>query len=255
MSSSRRVLVFDDRSSLVAGIADKFVILMTELLVSQSQVNVVLTGGTVGIDVLATVSNTSRNLTIDWQSVHFWWGDERWLPAGDADRNDTQADDALLSRIHCPTANIHRFPSADGVRTLDSAALEYAAELQRHAPLNAQYPPFDLVFLGVGPDAHIASLFPGHEEIKERTRTVVPVRNSPKPPPERLSLTLPVINSAQHIWLCLSGADKAAALGLALAGANTADVPAAGALGLRETLYLVDQAAAADVPQDLLASS
>src|SRR5690606_22151568 len=136
--------------------------------------------------------------------------------------------------------------------TLDAAARAYAVELQEHAPAGERYPDLDLVFLGVGPDAHIASLFPGHDGIKEREATVVPVRNSPKPPPERLSLTLPVLNSARFVWLCLSGADKAPALGLALAGANVAEVPVAGAKGRDKTVFLIDRAASAEVPEELL---
>lgn len=85
-------------------------------------------------------------------------------------------------------------------------------------------------------------------------RTVVPVRNSPKPPPERISLTLPVINSSDRVWLVLSGADKASALGLALAGASTLEVPVSGVNGQKKTVFFVDEAAAAEVPKDLIAS-
>ena len=185
--------------------------------------------------------------------MHVWWGDERWLPAGDSERNDAQAVTALLSKIDCPAKNIHSFPASDGGISVDAAARSYAAELEANAPDGSRYPEFDLVFLGVGPDGHIASLFPGRDGIKEREQTVIPVRDSPKPPPERLSLTLPVINSADNVWLCLSGTDKASALGLALAGANISEVPAAGASGRSKTVFLVDQDAAAEVPHELLA--
>lgn len=252
MTANTNVVVFNDRQALITGIADRFVSTMTELLSQQDVVHVALTGGSVGIDSLAAIGDPSRRQKIDWNRVHLWWGDERWLPSGDSERNDAQADTALLSKIGCPVSNIHRFPAADQGLDLDAAAHSYAAELALHAPEGERNPTFDLVFLGVGPDGHIASLFPGCDEIREREETVVAVRNSPKPPPERLSLTLPVINSANQVWLCLAGADKAPSLGLALAGANYAEVPVAGASGRNKTVFLVDQAAAAEVPEDLL---
>ncbi len=252
MTTNTLVMVFDDRPALVAGIADRFVSVVTELLSGQDVVHIVLTGGSVGIDTLAAIAEPARSGTIDWGRVHLWWGDERWLPSGDSERNDAQADDALLSLIDCPAGNIHRFPASDGGADLDQAARTYAVELESFASDGERFPAFDIVFLGVGPDGHIASLFPGHEGIKERDKTVIAVRNSPKPPPERLSLTLPTINSSNRVWLCLAGADKASALGLALAGANASEVPAAGASGRNKTIFLIDQAAAAEVPEDLL---
>lgn len=252
MTSNTLVTVFDDRAALIAGIAERFVTTIVEVLTSQDEAHVVLTGGSVGIDSLAAIASAEGCNGIEWHRIHVWWGDERWLPAGDSERNDAQADEALLSKIECPAANIHRFPAADEGLDLDAAARAYAKELKSHAPEGERNPAFDLVFLGVGPDAHIASLFPGHEGVREREATVIAVRNSPKPPPERLSLTLPVINSAELVWLCLSGADKASALGLALAGANVSDVPVAGAMGRRKTVFLVDRAAAAEVPEELL---
>jgi 6-phosphogluconolactonase len=252
MTTNTLVMVFDDRPALIAGIADRFVSVMTDVLSQQDVAHVVLTGGTVGIDTLAAIGEPVRSEKIDWSRVHLWWGDERWLVSGSSERNDAQADAALLSLIDCPATNIHRFPAADGDSDLDAAAAEYAAELERFASEGDRFPAFDIVFLGVGPDGHIASLFPGHDGIKERDETVISVRNAPKPPPERLSLTLPVINSARRVWLCLSGSDKASALGLALAGANASEVPAAGVTARNKTVFFIDQAAAAEVPKDLL---
>lgn len=252
MTANRVVVVFDDRPALIAGIATRFAKIVSELQSTQDLVHVVLTGGTVGIDSLAAISDPAHSDGIDWSRVHVWWGDERWLASGDGERNDAQADDALLSKINCPAQNIHRFPAADQGVSLEAAARTYAAELEASASAGTRYPQFDIVFLGVGPDGHIASLFPGHEGVHERDLTVISVQGSPKPPPERLSLTLPVINSASKVWLCLSGGDKAWALESALAGVDTAEVPAAGVLGRGETVFLVDRAAAADVPEELI---
>jgi 6-phosphogluconolactonase len=104
----------------------------------------------------------------------------------------------------------------------------------------------------VGPDAHIASLFPEQAGIREKDRTVVGVRNSPKPPPLRISLTLPAINTAAEVWMVVAGEDKAGAVGLALAGANPVQVPASGPRGTSRTLWLIDENAASRVPQQLV---
>jgi 6-phosphogluconolactonase len=135
---------------------------------------------------------------------------------------------------------------------LDAAASQYANELARFGSGDEPWPSFDVCFLGVGPDGHIASLFPDRPEILVTDRATLPVRDSPKPPPERVSMTRPVINSSQRVWMVISGGDKASALGLALAGASYASVPAAGAKGRKRTVFFVDDAAASQVPPDLI---
>lgn len=254
MTGERIVLVYDDRESLARAVAERFVTMISGVLDQKPEVHVVLTGGTVGIAVLAAINDSSKRDELDWNRIQLWWGDERWLPSGDPERNDTQADGALLAHLRIDRARIHRFPASEEPIELDAAAAAYGTELAAHAGKGSSLPHFDLVFLGVGPDGHIASLFPEREGIRATDATVIPVRNSPKPPPERLSLTLPALNSADRVWLTLAGADKASALGLALAGANTIEVPAAGAEGRLRTVFFVDQAAAAEVPPELIAS-
>ena len=112
-------------------------------------------------------------------------------------------------------------------------------------------PSFDLLLLGMGPDGHIASLFPEHPGTHEDKPSVIAVHNSPKPPPNRLSMTFRVIESAREIWVVAAGAEKAEAVQRALTGADRVQVPAAGALGRERTLWLVDQAAAAQLPPGL----
>jgi 6-phosphogluconolactonase len=175
------------------------------------------------------------------------------VPAGHADRNDQQAKDALLDGLDLPAANLHPFPASDQGLDLDAAAERYSQELAA-AGGDAAQPHFDILLLGVGPDGHIASLFPERRDLVDAPGTVVAVRNSPKPPPERLSLTLTAINSAERVWLALAGADKASALGLALAGAGRYQVPVGAAEGRRKTVFFVDEAAAAEVPAELIAS-
>ncbi len=258
MTNERRVLVHPDMDSLIAAVAARFLTKLTDLLDEYQEVNIALTGGTAGGQgVQQAVAQSPMRGAIDWTRVHFWWGDERFLPKADPDRNEVQAREALLDLIPVPPQNIHPFPASDEIPDIDQAAAAYAEELRAHADpaLRLTVPRFDITFLGVGPDGHIASLFPEHDVRLDDERLVVADRNAPKPPPERLSLTLPVINSSQRIWMVLSGAEKASALGLALAGASPIEVPAAGAQGRRRTVFFVDAEAAEQVPQNLIASS
>jgi 6-phosphogluconolactonase len=111
-------------------------------------------------------------------------------------------------------------------------------------------PSFDVLLLGIGPDAHVASLFPGLPALYDK-RPVVAVRGAPKPPPTRLSLTLPAIRCARDVWILAAGREKAGAVRLALSGAGPVQVPAAGARGRQRTLFLLDRAAASQLPPQL----
>ncbi len=255
MTNERRVLVHPDKQALIGSVAARFITKTLDILDELGSANIVLTGGSVGIGVLAAINESSARDTLDWSRVHFWWGDERWLPAGDAERNDQQAFDALLSHIDIPAANIHPFPASDGPLDLDAAAAHYAVELAAHAEEGAELPRLDITFLGVGPDGHIASLFPNRSGIQVTDSSVIAVRNSPKPPSERLSLTRPVLNHSDRVWLVLAGSDKAPALGLALAGASRDEVPVGGVKGRKRTVFFVDRDAAAEVPEALIAPS
>ncbi|MFB2556084.1 6-phosphogluconolactonase [Herbiconiux liangxiaofengii] len=255
MTTDRRVLVDPDKESLAGSVAARFITKMIDILDEYEEANVVLTGGTMGEKVLAAIRSSPACQSIDWSRISFWWGDERFVARDDADRNELQARRALLDHVGVDESKVHAYPSTDDLDDLDEAARIYARELAEAAPEGREYPRFDIMFLGVGPDGHIASLFPGHDEIRITDATVVPVRNSPKPPPERLSLTLPVIQSADRIWMVLAGADKASAIGLALAGASVDEVPVAGAQGRKRTVFFVDQEAASEVPAALIAPS
>jgi len=253
MTNERRVLVHPDKSTLAGSVAARFITKVLDLLDVQQTVHVVLTGGSIGIAVLEAVAASPARHSIDWSRLHFWWGDERWVPAGHPDRNDAQARTALLDQLDLAPEQVHPFPASDSGLTLDQAADAYASELAESGSDGLVYPSFDITFLGVGPDGHIASLFPHHSGIRVIDRPVISVRESPKPPAERLSLTRPVLNSSQRIWFVLAGADKASALGLALAGASRDEVPVAGIKGRRRTVFFIDQDAAAEVPDALIA--
>jgi len=252
MSNERRVIVHPDKAALAAAVAARFITKVVDLVDEFDEASVVLTGGTMGSAVLEAVNSSPARDSIDWSRVNVWWGDERWLPAGDPERNETQARAALLDHVALDPARVHAMASSDQGVELDAAAEAYAREIAEHTPANASMPHFDITFLGMGPDGHIASLFPERGGIRETDLSVISVRNSPKPPPERLSLTLPVINSSARVWLVVAGSDKAAALGLTLAGASINEVPAAGVQGRRKTLFFVDSDAAQEVPEDLI---
>ncbi|PXA67660.1 6-phosphogluconolactonase [Cryobacterium arcticum] len=253
MTHDRRVLVHADKAALITSVATRFLSKITDTLHDQGHANVVLTGGSVATSVLEAINASPDRDSLNWSKIDIWWGDERWVPRGHADRNEVQARAALLDHIDIPAANIHAFPASDEGLDIDAAADRYAAELKALAGPDSPVPQFDVTFLGVGPDGHIASLFPHLQGIRENDLTVIAVLNSPKPPAERLSLTRWVLNSSERIWLVVSGTDKASALGLALAGASRDEVPVAGIRGRHYTDFFVDGEAAAEVPENLIA--
>ncbi|MEV5010097.1 6-phosphogluconolactonase [Streptomyces sp. NPDC093064] len=222
---------------------------------STGSASVVLTGGRNGNGVLAALAAAPARDAIDWGRLDLWWGDERFLPEGDPERNVTQAREALLDSVPLDPERVHAMPASDGPYGADveAAAEAYAEELARAAgPQNhGAVPAFDVLMLGVGPDTHVASLFPEHPGVRETERTVIGVHGSPKPPPTRISLTLPAIRSAREVWLLAAGEDKANAVAMALSGAGEIQAPAAGAQGRARTLWLLDTAAASQLPRSL----
>jgi 6-phosphogluconolactonase len=250
--TERRVRVYDDKSALATAVAARFLKRLGEILDQQDSAHIVLTGGTMGEAVLAEVRDAADRDSVDWSRVTFWWGDERYLPSGDPERNETQSRRALLDALELSPDQVKALPAPEEHASIEDAAAAYAATLAAAAPDGALHPHFDITFLGVGGDGHIASLFPDHEAVRDTTHVVLAETDSPKPPPARLTLTLPVINASDRVWLVMAGSDKAGALGLALADANPHDVPVAGVSGVKRTVFFVDREAAAEVPENLL---
>lgn len=244
------VVVHADAQLLAQAVAARLIVKVIDAQAERGHASVVLTGGRVAAAVYRAVRDLPARDAVDWSRVDVWWGDERFLPAGHPDRNETQGREALLDHLPIPPARIHPMPPSDGPDGNDpeAAAARYAAELAAAArPGTAELPHFDVLMLGVGEDAHVASVFPEHP-VGYETRPVSAVRGSPKPPPVRTTLTLPAINTAEEVWLVAAGADKSAAVGLALSpGAGPVQVPAAGVRGVARTLWLLDRAAAAEV--------
>ncbi|GAB2970969.1 6-phosphogluconolactonase [Frigoribacterium salinisoli] len=255
MTNERRVLVHPDKGSLGASVAARFITKIIDVLEEQAAASVVVSGGSVSTLVLAAIRDSAARDSVDWSKVSFWWADERWVEAGDDDRNDRQAGLDLLDHIGVLPENVHRMGAVGDYPDPLAAAEAYAELLHEHAQGDDATPRFDITLLGVGPDGHVASLFPDREHVGASGPDVMVVQDSPKPPPVRLTLSLPVINASQRVWIILAGAEKAASLGLALAGAGADQVPVAGVKGRKRTVFFIDQAAASDVPESLIAST
>jgi 6-phosphogluconolactonase len=249
-----QVLIHADADLLAKAVAARLVTTLVDAAAAGGRPSVVLTGGGIGTAVLAELAVAPARDAVDWRHLDIWWGDERFLPAGDPDRNETGARAALLDRVDVSPDGVHPMPGPDGPDGDDpeAAAERYACSLRAAAQPedHSQVPSFDVLLLGIGPEGHVASLFPGLPALYEE-RTVVAVRGAPKPPPTRLTLTLPAIRAARQVWIIASGREKAGAVRLALSGAGPVQMPAAGARGRLQTLFLVDRAAASRVPAQL----
>lgn len=230
------VEVFPDADTLAQAIAERLNTLVAGLQARGRTPRVVLTGGTIAAAAYQRIDEGAA----DWTNVDFWFGDERFMPEGHADRNDQQAGDAFLGRVGA--TRVHSVAGNDCSLSAAEAADEYAATLPEE--------PFDVVLLGMGPDGHVASLFPQHAQLHETQRACVELFDSPKPPPVRISMTFPTLNRADAVWFLVAGEEKSDAVGRALAEDGTIDdTPARGVKGLKETLWLLDQQAASSLDE------
>lgn len=200
----------------------------------------VLTGGGAGIGLLERIRELEdADSRIDWSRVHVFFGDDRNVPVDHEDSNEGQARDALLNHVDIPEANIHGIGLDGG--EMEEAARAYEQLIEELAPKG-----FDIHLLGMGHEGHINTLFPHTDAVRETQRLVIAVTDSPKPPAERVTLTLPAVRRAEQVWLLVSGKDKAQAAKAIVDRANFVEWPAAGAEGTADTLlYLTDDAATA----------
>jgi 6-phosphogluconolactonase len=224
MSTPPQLVVHRDKELMACATAARLITKIVDAQASRGSASIVLTGGRNGNGLLAALSSAPARDAVDWSRLDLWWGDERFLPEGDPERNVTQAREALLDAVPLDPARVHAMPASDGPygSDIEAAAASYAVELAAAARPedHAQVPSFDVLMLGVGPDTHVASLFPELPGVRETERTVVAVHGAPKPPPLRVSLTLPAIRAAHEVWLLAAGDDKAEAAEIALSGAS-----------------------------------
>lgn len=242
----------ENQQDLIATAARDFVDVIHQVqagggLHNDGVARVVLTGGGTGtgllrelarLDAAATAQEeTFPAVRVDWSRVHVFFGDERNVATSDPESNEGQAREALLEHVSIPDENIHGY-GLEG-KDMTGATRDYSAVLHAVAPNG-----FDLHLLGVGGEGHVNSLFPHTEAVAEKEEFVVAVTDSPKPPAERVTLTLPAVQTAARVWLLVAGSEKAAAAGQVVRGAAPEDCPAAGARGTQETvLYLAEDAA------------
>lgn len=239
------VEIFPDTEAMVAGTADLLAQAISEAIAARGVASIVLTGGGTGIALLKRLGS----YPVDWARVQLFWGDDRYVPHDDAERNEKQAREALLDHIAIPAANIHPMPASDSMFGDDiaAAAQSYADDLAAAAESGSPTPIFDVHLLGMGGEGHVNSLFPHTEAVRETDRMVVGVVDSPKPPPRRITLTLPAVRRSRQVWLVVSGEAKAEAVAAGVGGADPDDWPAAGATGIERTLWLLDSAAASEL--------
>ncbi len=198
-----------DVESLAAAVAQRIVDVVQQTIAVRGVCRIALAGG----ETPRRCYEQLCPMPVDWGHVHIYFGDERCLPVGDAQRNDTMAQHALLRHIAIPANNVHSIPAEIDVQV---AASRYALELH-------QAMPFDLVLLGMGEDGHTASLFPGDPALQSRD-SVVAVFDAPKPPPQRVSLGLTTLRQARQRIFLVAGASKRAPLAQIFHGA---ELPAA----------------------------
>lgn len=204
-----------------------------------SRINLAISGGAVTTSLLPSL--LPRVGDVDWSRVRVWLVDERFVPAGHADRNDDQAWEGFfhaasgVELVRMPTSD----ESAPGAGSLDAATSAFEATWTELMGSGS----FDIALIGMGPDGHICSLFPGRVDLEEPS-PILAIRNSPKPPPERITVSMPVMRACGEVWLTTAGSAKADALGRAFAGASPLDIPVAGVLTPTTRVYLDEPAAA-----------
>ncbi|MCX5045177.1 6-phosphogluconolactonase [Aldersonia sp. NBC_00410] len=237
---------FSDTDALVSVAAERFVAVVTAAQAERGSASVVLTGGGAGIALLEKLRADSGS--IDWSAVDVFWGDERFVPATDPERNELQAREALLDHVGVDHSRVHPMAASDGEYPDPVvAAAEYARVLADRA-VTGGVPEFDLHLLGMGGEGHVNSLFPHTDAVREEHDLVIAVMHSPKPPPVRITLTLPAVRRSRQVWLLVTGDAKAEAAAAAIGGADPDDIPAAGARGTEATVWFLDEAAAGKLP-------
>ena len=237
-----RFSVHPDPGTVAEATADRFVAAARRSIDANGIFRVALSGGSTPKGVYPLLLEPARRDAVDWSRVEFFWGDERAVPPDHPDSNFGAAYQMLIA--HLPEVRpdrIHRMPAE--AADIDAAALGYEGELRLVFGARGHEPPaFDLVWLGMGPDGHTASLFPGTLALEEAERWVVG-NWVPSQEAWRMTLTLPVINAARRVLFVVTGADKADALRAIRAGGS--ELPAEEVSG-RRAHWILDAAAAGE---------
>ena len=240
MSAEPRIEVHDDSAALATAVAGELLTRLADIQATPRVPQISLTGGTIAEDIHRELARLAPASEVDWSQVAVWFGDERFVAPDSPDRNVGQAREAFLDVVGA--TQVHPMPSTAEAADVDAGAAAYAETLREHGSGE-----FDVMMLGIGPDGHIASLFPGFPQLDVDDAMAVGVTGSPKPPPERISLTLSALNRSRSVWFLVSGSGKAAAVAAALGGADLHEIPAAGVTGREETIWFLDREAASQL--------
>jgi 6-phosphogluconolactonase len=240
---SPRIEVHVDAADLATAVAGELISRLEDAQARGEDPQIGLTGGTIADHVHAELARMGPDSDVDWARVVLWWGDERFVAADSPDRNVGQAMAAFGDRLPFDRAKVHVVPSSDDVSDVEAAATSYGEILREHGA-----GAFEVLMLGVGPDGHVASLFPGQAQLDVDDRVAVAVTDSPKPPPQRVTLTFAALNRSRSVWFLVSGEEKASAVARALdAATDLHDVPAAGVSGQVETIWFLDRESASQL--------
>jgi 6-phosphogluconolactonase len=242
VTTEPRIEVHESSAALSTAVAGELLTRLADAQANGHVPQISLTGGTIAEEIHREIARLSPASEVDWKRVVVWWGDERFVAPDDPDRNAGQAKAAFLDAVGADPGNVHPMPTTADAADVDAGAAAYAATLREHGSGE-----FDVMMLGIGPDGHIASLFPGFAQLDVRDEIAVGVAGSPKPPPERISLTLPALNRSRSVWFLVSGEGKASAVAAALGGADVHEIPAAGVTGREETIWFLDREAASEL--------
>lgn len=234
----RRVVRLRDGNEVAGLVAERLLDRIVALQLARGLVHVCLTGGQIANLMYERFADLVPDSDLEPGKLQLWWGDDRFVPANDPDRNSLQALTRLARTLPLSSSHAHPMPAQEGRLDAHQAAAEYAADLGQTA--------FDILLLGIGPDGHVGSIFPNHQSFEATPLSVIGVTQSPKPPSERITLTLPTMNRAQQIWFMASGGSKADAVARTLDGDLA--LPAAHVRGREATLWFIDQEAAAGLP-------
>jgi 6-phosphogluconolactonase len=241
--TGQRVRVAADAAALAGLAAEEIARRAAEAVRARGRFLWSLAGGGTPLAAYARLAEAGG---VPWDRVQVFFGDERCVPPDHADSNYRMASEALLSRVPLPAANVHRIRGEDDPA---AAAAFCEAELRAAAGVDpGEVPRLDLALLGMGPDGHVASLFPGSAALRERRRLALPVL---RPSGRGVTLTLPALNAARAVVLLVAGVEKAERVREVLSGEGDPELPARLVRPAGELLWLLDEAAAARLPPDI----
>lgn len=238
------IVVLDDAPSLANEAAERFISIGNAAIAANRRFTVALSGGSTPIAMYRLLASAEMRARIDWSRVHVFWSDERFVPSSDPDSLLGVARQALLSQVPIPESNIHPWQTTGVTPELSADMFQQFLT----SFFGGGIPRFDLILLGMGPDGHTASLFPGQpESMSPGERLAIAVHDAPKPPPTRLSFTYRLINNAASVVILAGGADKAGTLQAVLQGPDSVvQLPVQGVHPKNgHLLWLIDAAAAA----------